>query len=115
MTAEYYRALYAQARDAFRACVEKLQLAPQPRNDARPLEEYPRFPPGTCDMASKLLAELYPELEMREGLLRCRWKGDRWWSSEPHAWNVTPSGVIVDSTWRPKAGIEYEYWDLWPS
>jgi hypothetical protein len=96
----YWREIYSGkgGREAFRDRVNELQLQPQVRDDARPITDYPRMPPGTCYLSSLALAECYPELEVRYGTLR--WLEGGMLYEIPHAWNVVSrSGTIVDSTW----------------
>ena len=63
------------------------------------------MPPGICRESSEVLAAAYPELEYVEGvrtLIIRTTEGKT--LSEPidHAWNVTRTGEIVDSTLDPE-------------
>jgi hypothetical protein len=84
--------------------VEQLGLRPFPRDDARPVSDYPKMPPHTCYLSSRTLAEVYPELAVRYGRLSFRLGGAQ--VEIDHAWNVTTDGTIVDSTWTPPRGAE---------
>jgi hypothetical protein len=45
---------------AFGDRIEELGLTPQPRDDHRPITDYPRMPKGTCYMSSRYLAVVFP-------------------------------------------------------
>jgi hypothetical protein len=62
------------------------------------------MPPGTCYLSSRILAECFPELEVRYGTLTWLERGELF--GMEHAWNVRPDGTIVDSTWQPEDGAE---------
>ncbi len=84
---------------AFQARLEDLQLRPQPRDDRRVVEDYPAMPPHTCYISSRVLAECFPELEVRYGRVMFTLRGVP--CQFDHAWNVTADGRIVDTTWTP--------------
>lgn len=63
-------------------------------------ETIPLMPEGTCAASSRLLAGRYPELGYQEGILVMRVGGELR-ASVRHAWNVGPSGEVIDTTNRP--------------
>jgi hypothetical protein len=63
-------------------------------------EIIPLMPEGTCAASSRLLANRYPELGYQEGILVMRVGGELR-ASVRHAWNVGPSGEVIDTTNRP--------------
>jgi hypothetical protein len=71
----------------------------RPRNDSRPIGEYPQMPPRTCYLSSRFLAECFPELAVQYG--QVTFFVNDVGCQVDHAWNVTPDGRIVDSTWTP--------------
>ncbi|HXL94259.1 MAG TPA: hypothetical protein VN969_35455 [Streptosporangiaceae bacterium] len=87
----------------FLEAVRQLGLARQDRDEHRPLWDYPRLPPGTCELASRLLTAYFPELAAVEGRLT-------WTTADgssfvmDHFWCVRADGVIVDPTWQPPPG-----------
>lgn len=96
--------------DAFLSRLAELPLpgsvAPDPQ---RPISDYPRMPRGTCYMSSRTLAEIFPELQVVYG--RVTWFVRDVGCTLDHAWNVTPAGVIVDSTLEPDPDAEQvTYW-----
>jgi hypothetical protein len=83
-------------------------MQPQPRDDNRPVTDYPRYPQANCVEVSRYLAARYPELQLRVGVLRWRYRGLS--LAMPHAWNVNAHGEIVDATWAPWTNVrEVEY------
>jgi hypothetical protein len=99
--------------EAFSLRLEELGLRPGVivRDDHRPVSDYPRFPAGLCYLASRTLAECYPELTVVYGRLTW-WQGGVYCELD-HAWCTTPNGRVVDSTWSPPreaGGINY-----WPN
>lgn len=63
-------------------------------------ETIPLMPEGTCAASSRLLAIRYPALGYQEGILVMRVGGELR-TSVRHAWNVGPSGDVIDTTNRP--------------
>jgi hypothetical protein len=86
----------------FIEAVRRLRLSRQPRDERRPLENYPRLPPGTCELAARLLASYFPELRVVTGTLE--WTEDGAAFVMDHWWNMRSDGEIVDSTWQPPPG-----------
>ncbi len=70
-------------------------------------QHYPMLPPGDCYSASAALAQVYPELRYAEGTrtftVHVQPDGHAESSTVAHAWNVTSSGEIWDSTLDPVA------------
>jgi hypothetical protein len=73
---------------------------------------YPKMPRGTCYQSSRTLADLYPELSYVEGYVEIAPQLMDRPGAAPvrvaHAWNVTPHGTVVDSTW-PYPEVERRY------
>ena len=57
----------------------------------------PLMPSNNCYANAKLLAQKYPELTYQEGVVVARVGGERR-TSLRHAWNVGPTGQIIDAT-----------------
>jgi hypothetical protein len=77
-------------------------LDPGPDGFAVPgiTEIIPLMPEGTCLASSRLLTSRYPALRYQDGILVMRVGGELR-ASVRHAWNVGPSGEIIDTTNRP--------------
>jgi len=82
---------FAAAVAALATRLVELDLRPGDleRDERRPLADYPTMPAGTCFISSRVLAELYPELDVVYGHI----------GGVAHAWNVRRGdGQLVDST-----------------
>jgi hypothetical protein len=93
------------------ARIDELDLTPgrYPRDEHRPITDYPRMPERTCYLSSRILVECYPELDVVYGKLTW-FHGDAGVTWD-HAWNVTPDGRVVDSTWTaPPGASDITYW-----
>jgi hypothetical protein len=109
--------------DAFAARVAELDLYLDEieRDERRPLDAYPAFPPGTCRWAARALAAAYPELVAVVGELVVVYRVDGTVWRLPHAWNLRADGAIVDATFptlpfSPRvAAVVYVPGGEWPS